>query len=162
MSTPQAPSAAPFRDQPRIRLPMWKLTACLLAAPKLVLYTALAVLVILGGDLWDDRLKAEVWASVVLYTGVGAGLLFLWPLGARPVFAWGPLVITASLIRMAVSVGGAVAIYSAVHPERTFFWTVFLLASLAVLAVETAVIRRALRATIGLAGGTQAQESRAA
>jgi hypothetical protein len=141
---------------------MWKLTACLLAAPKLVLYTALAVLAILGGELWDDRLIAEAWASVSLYAGVAAGLGFLWAFKPRPVFAWGPLVIGGTLIRMAVSLGCAVGIYLKVHPERTFFWTVFLLASLAVLVVETVVIRRAMRSTIGLAGTAQAQETRAA
>jgi hypothetical protein len=135
-------------------MPMWKLTACLLAAPKLILYAALAILVILGGDLWDDRLKAEAWASVTLYAGIFAGLVFLWPLGPRPVGAWGPIVVGASIIRMTVSLGAATAIYLAVHPERIFYWTVFLLASIAVLAVETTVTRQALRSTIGLAGGS--------
>ncbi len=151
-------------DQPLIRLPMWKLTACLLAAPKLVLLIGLAAAIAIGGDLWDDRLRAEFWAGVVLYTGTGAGLGFLWLFRPRPAFSWGAIVIGGSVIRMAVSVAAAMAIAVTLQPEKGFFWTVFLVASMLILAVETAIVRRSLLSTIALSRPRQAAgtESKAA
>lgn len=162
MTSPSASPSTPV--QPLIRLPMWKLTACLLAAPKAVLLVALLVALIVGGDLWDDRLRAEFWAGVVLYTGTGAGLGFLWLFGPRPAFTWGAIVIGGSVIRMAVSVSAAMAIAVTLKPETGFFWTVFLIASLLILAVETYIIRRSLMGTIALSRSARAAgtESKAA
>ena len=145
--------------QPNIRLPMWKLSACLLAAPKLILFGALAIAIVLGGDLWDDRLKAEFWDGVVLYAGTVSGLGFLWMFGPRPAFYWAPLVIASSVIRMGVSLGVAVLLYSLIHPEKTFFWAVFLLASFAILAVETVVVKNALGRTFTLKRADEASKS---
>lgn len=143
---------------------MWKLSACLLAAPKLVLLVAVGVAVAIGGDLWDDRLKAEFWDGIVLYMGTISGLGFLWCFGPRPAFYWAPLVIGGSLIRIAVSLTLAVWLATVVHPEKTFFWSVFLIGSFCILATETGVLRSALSRPLTLKraeGGAQS-ESKAA
>ena len=130
---------------------MWKLSACLLAAPKLVLIVAVAIAVAIGGDLWDDRLKAEFWDGIVLYTGTIAGLGFLWCFGPRPAFFWGPLVIASSFLRISISLILAIALATVVHPEKAFFWGVFLIGSLMILATETAVVKSSLAAPLTLA-----------
>jgi len=141
---------------------MWKLSFCLVAAPKMTLYIALGVLLILGGQLWDDRLRAEFWASVAIYTGVFAGLLMLWPLGPRPAASWRPLLIASAGIRIAVSTAMATALYSTTVPVHKFFWTVFIVASICVCVVEVAILRRALRSTIRFSGAADRSGSRAA
>jgi hypothetical protein len=166
-SPEQVQTVAPTtREQPLIRLPMWKLSACLLAAPKLVLFIALGIAIAVGGDLWDDRLKAEFWAGIVLYSGTIAGLAFLWCFKPRPAFYWAPLVIAGGFLRMAVSLSAAVAISMAVQPEKIFFWSVFLIASLGILATETGVVRSAITKASrapGLAGALRdSKETRAA
>lgn len=161
--TPTQPVAG-STTQPLIRLPMWKLSACMMAAPKLVLFVALGVAILLGGELWDDRLKAEFWAGVVLWVGTASGLIFLWCFRPRAAFYWAPLVIAATTIRMVVSVSLALTLYLAIHPDKSFYWTVFLVASMAILATETIIVRRALSRPIALAAsapGTRT-ESKAA
>lgn len=150
--------------QPSIRLPMWKLSACLLAAPKLVLIVAVAIAIGLGGDLWDDRLKAEFWDGIVLYTGTISGLAFLWCFGPRPAFYWAPLVIGSSVLRMGTSLVLALGLSAVVHPEKGFFWSVFLIGSFCILATETTVVKVALSRPLTLTrpnGGAQS-ESKAA
>lgn len=185
-------SPVPQLSEPLIRLPMWKLSFCLVAAPKLTLYAGLIVLAVLAGDLWDERLRAEVYASISLYIGVGAGLLFLWflqaplaswrPLAALAKFArlgwlldalgrlteprtatqWRPLVLASTVMRLIISMGAAVAFHHLTHPVEKFYWTVFTIASSCIWFVEARVISRALRATIRLAGADDDRKSQAA
>ncbi|MEX2217176.1 MAG: hypothetical protein WD749_00325 [Phycisphaerales bacterium] len=143
-----------FRDQPRVRLPMWAVTAWVLGAPVPVL-TVAAILALLGPG--QASLSSVARVSVALYAGTAAGLLILWSVGARQVFSWGPLVIGAGVIRMAVALAAGAAIYDPQRPDRVFFWGVLLVALLATLAAETAVARAAIaRATRKPATGAAA------
>jgi hypothetical protein len=169
---------------------MWKLSFCLVAAPKLALYIALGI-VALSGDLWDERLRAEVYASIAMYSGVAVGLLFLWflqaPLpsrgwmvramklpridraiegwrrvtGPRPATEWRPLLLASTLMRICVSICLAVVFRHLSPPVEKFYWTVFVIASLCVCFVEVGIVRQAMRSTIRLAGDTK-PSSRAA
>lgn len=162
-TAPAKPNA--IAAQPLIRLPMWKLSACLLASPKLVVFGA-GVAAPLIWTSWKSKVAADFWVAVAVYTGTVAGLAFLWCFGARPVFTWAPLVIGAGVIRMGISLAIAVAIGVALKPDKTFFWSVFLAALLAVLVVETLVIRKAITSALrgpGLSGARdQGTETRAA
>ena len=133
--------------QPHLRLPMWKLSTCLLIAPKVILLAGLGIALALGGELWDDRLRAEFWAGLALYAGTISGLAFLWCFRPRPVVSWGSIIIAASVIRMTVALGTASSVYVLIHPERLYFWSVLTIALLAILATETVIIRRALSTT---------------
>jgi hypothetical protein len=143
---------------------MWKLSTVVMAAPKLILFGAALMAPLIWKETWKLKVTADFWVAVSVYAGAGAGLGFLWCFKPRPVFGWAPLVITAGAIRMAVSVIAAFVLWSAFRPEKTFFWSVFLVASMAVLLAETLVVRSSLtRASMGpgLAGGITT-ESKAA
>jgi hypothetical protein len=148
VANPSQPAPLP---QPAIRLPMWKLSACLLAAPKAVLFVALLVAIVIGGDLWDDRLRAEFWAGIVLYSGTISGLAALWVRGPRTVHQWVRPVVAGATIRLALCLAVAAGIARLVHPEPVFFWTVLVVASAGVVATEWMIIRNALRKPLSLA-----------
>jgi hypothetical protein len=136
--------ASPAREQPLVSLPMWKLSACMMAAPKAILFGAALAAPIIWRQEWKPKVAADFWVAVAVYTGGGAGLLFLWCLKPRPVFYWGPLVIASSLIRNAVGLAAAFGLWAAFRPNKDFFWGVFLASMMVMLVVETVVVRNAL------------------
>jgi len=134
----------PQHTAPTIGLPMWRLSACLLAAPKLVLFAGLGIAIFFGGHLWEDRLRAEFWAAVALYTGTGCGLSLLWASGTRTVIGWKPIIRAGLLTRLAVSLAVSGVVVSLVHPEPVFFWSVFGMATVGTLWTERLIMKRAL------------------
>jgi hypothetical protein len=154
----------PAAAEATVRLPMWRISACLLGAVKAVVVLALLAAGMFGGKSTIARAAADGWATAIMYTATGAGLAILWMLPPRPIRRWWRPVIAAAGVRVVLSLALALGIFYNVHPHRGFFWGVLGVASFGVLLVEAALFRRILRPSSALAHPALAEraDSRAA
>lgn len=148
------PASPPLASPVHIRLPMWKLSFLLLAAPKLLLYASVAIAAIFfAGRRQREMLTAEGLATLALFTGVGLGVAYLWRLSPRPAHEWLRQVWTSRAIRIA-STGGlgyANRLVFHVHHAHVLYWSLIAGASAMIFLADIVVTRRALAGRIGLA-----------
>ena len=150
LTVPPESQGAASTDEPYIRLPMWRLSALLLGVVKAVVISAALLAGLEGGRGTVSRVAADGWATAILYAATGAGLGLLWLLPPRPARKWVKPAVAASALRILLVAGLGVGIYLHVHPHRQFFWTVLIVASIAVTAVEALLVRRLLRTPASL------------
>ncbi len=143
-------------SRPLIRLPLWKMSTLLLGAPKLVLFAAAGLAVLMYPEHWRSVVASEFWAAVSLYTGVVVGIVFLWQYRPRPAEAWRGLVNMSRGIRVTTTVGLALG-FSRVFHFRTsphfktsgpFFWWAIVIASVLIMLTDVMVVQKALAGTI--------------
>ena len=139
---PAKPTNA-FATQPTVRLAASRLAVRLLPAGMIVAAVAAVIAAWVTGTEW---LTAAPLAAGVVAAGTATGLAFLALFAERPVLTWAFLVISGSVIRMAVAVGVALAVYTKLQPDISPYWSGVLAGLIAVLAVETGLTRRELAA----------------
>ena len=157
--TMPAPSESPQpQAEPRtplhIRLPMWKLSFLLIAAPKLLLYASVAVAALFyAGRAQREMFTAEGLATVAIFAGVALGILYLWRLTPRPASDWLRQIWTSRGIRLAstAAFGYANRLVFHVHGAAHFYWGLIIGASVMIFVTDIFVTRRALSGRIGLA-----------
>lgn len=160
MKLPDSGSGVPVEgvaeSRPLIRLPLWKMSTLLLGAPKLVLFAAAGLAVLMYPEHWRSVVASEFWAAVSLYTGVVVGILFLWQYRPRPAAGWRGLVNLSRGIRVATTVSLAFT-FSWIFHFRTsahfrtsgpFFWLSILIATVLILVTDLLVVNKALAGTI--------------
>lgn len=136
-------TAIPTTDvrYPRVRIAVGRLAAAMLLTAAVVGVGAGLIAAAAVGVL---DFKGIATATGVVLAGTGAGLAMLTISGARPVFGWAMLVIGASMVRLVLSLAVGTGVYVVAAPNMAVYWGAFLAASLAVLAVETVMVRGAL------------------
>ncbi len=143
-------------SQPMIQIPMRRLACVEVLAWLLSGAVVLAVVSSMGHSS-----GAWMGAGATLL-GLAGGLLVIGMTPEREAFRWAVIQIGASTVRMIVTLAVGMGIHTSLAPDKTGFWGVLLLTSLAVLAAEVLIFLPVLRgANSGASAGAAVTEASA-